>query len=107
MDTTHAPLAKHVAGATDADALLEGFLAYAEEKELKLYSAQEEAVLELYAGKHVILGTPTGSGKSLVASALHAKTLSPSGRGRSFYTAPIKALVGEKFFALCRELGAQ
>ncbi|MDQ3034862.1 MAG: DUF3516 domain-containing protein [Myxococcota bacterium] len=108
MDTmTHAPLAKHVAEAKDADAVLEGFLAYAQEKGLELYPAQEEALLEVCAGKHVILATPTGSGKSLVASALHAKAIAGGKRARSFYTAPIKALVGEKFFALCRELGAQ
>ncbi|UJR79532.1 DEAD/DEAH box helicase [Sandaracinus amylolyticus] len=105
LDAAHAPLAKHVKGARDPDALLEGFLAYAEEKKLSLYPAQEEAILELFAGKHVILATPTGSGKSLVASALHAKSIADG--TRSFYTAPIKALVGEKFFALCRELGPE
>lgn len=105
--TREARLAAHVADCQDGDALLEAFLAYAAELELSLYPAQEEAILELYGGKHLILGTPTGSGKSLVASALHAKAVSPAARGRSFYTAPIKALVGEKFFALCRELGAE
>jgi superfamily II RNA helicase len=105
--TREARLAEHVANAENGDALLEAFLAYASDLELSLYPAQEEAILELYAGKHLILGTPTGSGKSLVASALHAKAVSPAARGRSFYTAPIKALVGEKFFALCRELGAR
>ena len=104
-DAAHAPLAKHVEGATAPDALLEAFLAYADEKKLTLYPAQEEAILELFAGKHVILATPTGSGKSLVASALHAKAIAEG--TRSFYTAPIKALVGEKFFALCRELGPE
>jgi len=75
------------------------------ESGLSLYPAQEEALLELWAGKHVVLSTPTGSGKSLVALALHWKALC-EGR-RSFYTAPVKALVSEKFFALCEELGPE
>ena len=60
-------------------------------------------MLELFSGANVILGTPTGSGKSLVALAAHVAALA-EGR-RTFYTAPIKALVSEKFFDLCRELG--
>ncbi|HEX7604929.1 MAG TPA: DUF3516 domain-containing protein, partial [Polyangiaceae bacterium] len=87
----------------DDDALLSGFLAYVEEAGLELYPAQEEALLELASGKNVILNTPTGSGKSLVAAALHFLAL---GRGeRSIYTCPIKALASEKFFALSREFG--
>ncbi len=87
------------------DELLSRFLAYAESKGLNLYAAQEEAILELYSGKHVILGTPTGSGKSLVAEALHFKGLA---EGKvSYYTCPIKALVNEKFFALCETFGAE
>lgn len=87
----------------DADVLLEGFLAYAIERGLELYPAQEEAILELFAGKNVILATPTGSGKSLVALALLYKALAEESTG--FYTAPIKALVNEKFFELCQTLG--
>ena len=71
---------------------------------LSLYEAQETAILELLAGNNVILNTPTGSGKSLVAAAAHFVALA-AGR-RSVYTAPIKALVSEKFFALCRDFGA-
>jgi superfamily II RNA helicase len=93
--------------ATDADPgsdeLLGRFLDYVAGKGLTLYPAQEEAILELFEGKNVILNTPTGSGKSLVASALHFAALA-WGR-RSVYTCPIKALVNEKWMALCRELG--
>ncbi len=71
---------------------------------LELYPAQEQAILELFSGNNVILATPTGSGKSLVALALHFFALSQG--LRSYYTAPIKALVSEKFFALCRDFGA-
>lgn len=85
------------------DALLDRFLEYAQEKRLQLYPAQEAAILELFEEKNVILNTPTGSGKSLVAAALHFKSLA-QGR-RSVYTCPIKALVNEKFMALCREFG--
>ena len=71
---------------------------------LNLYDAQEEAILELFTGNHVILATPTGSGKSMVGMAGHFASMA---RGtRSYYTAPIKALVSEKFFALSRALGS-
>jgi superfamily II RNA helicase len=85
------------------DVLLDRFLEYAEGRGLKLYPAQESALLELFEEKNVILNTPTGSGKSLVAAALHFKGLA-QGR-RSVYTCPIKALVNEKWLALCREFG--
>jgi superfamily II RNA helicase len=90
-------------GNLSSDNLLGRFLDYTEGRRLALYPAQEEAVLELFEEKNVILNTPTGSGKSLVASAMHFASLA---RGRrSVYTCPIKALVNEKFMALCREFG--
>jgi superfamily II RNA helicase len=89
----------------DPDTLLEQFLDYATARGLELYPAQEEAILELFAGNHVILNTPTGSGKSLVAAALHF--LSAATGRKSVYTCPIKALVNEKFLALCREFGPE
>ena len=60
-------------GRPSNDALLGRFLDYVLAKRLQLYPAQEEAILELFAEKNVILNTPTGSGKSLVAAALHFK----------------------------------
>ncbi|MBA4247706.1 MAG: DUF3516 domain-containing protein [Microbacterium sp.] len=72
---------------------------------LTLYPAQEEAIFELVAGAHVVLATPTGSGKSLVAVAAHAIALSQG--QRTYYTAPIKALVSEKFFQLVDIFGAE
>lgn len=85
------------------DILLDRFLDYAAGRRLQLYPAQETAILELFEEKNVILNTPTGSGKSLVATALHFQAIA---RGRrSIYTCPIKALVNEKFMALCREFG--
>ncbi|MBM3879067.1 MAG: DUF3516 domain-containing protein [Verrucomicrobia bacterium] len=87
----------------EPDLLLAQFLDYAASRHLTLYPAQEEAILELLDEKNVILNTPTGSGKSLVAAALHFAALA---RGRrSIYTCPIKALVNEKWLALCREFG--
>src|SRR6476661_6256809 len=87
-----------------SDRLLDYFLKYTTARRLTLYPAQEEAVLELLDGKNVILNTPTGSGKSLVASAMLFATLA---RGkRAVYTCPIKALVNEKWMALCRDFGA-
>jgi superfamily II RNA helicase len=88
-----------------SDELLGRFLDYVAGKGLTLYPAQEQAILELFEGKNVILNTPTGSGKSLVASAMHFASLA-HGR-RSVYTCPIKALVNEKWMALCRELGPE
>ncbi len=90
-------------GPASSDALLGRFLDYVTGRKLELYPAQEAAILELFEGRNVILNTPTGSGKSLVASALHFQSLA-EGR-RSVYTCPIKALVNEKWMALCREFG--
>jgi superfamily II RNA helicase len=92
-------------GEAGTDELLGRFLDYVTGQGLSLYPAQEEAILEVFEGKNVILNTPTGSGKSLVASALHFASLA-HGR-RSVYTFPIKALVNEKWMALCRELGPE
>lgn len=92
-------------GKPDAEAILERFLAYVAAKNLELYPAQEEAILEILEGKNVILKTPTGSGKSLVAAAMHYRSLC-LGR-RSYYTSPIKALVNEKFLSLCRDFGPE
>ncbi len=91
--------------ADGSDAAYDRVLAYAEERGLELYPHQEEAVLELLAGNNVVLATPTGSGKSLVAVAAHMAALADD--RVSFYTAPIKALVSEKFFDLCEIFGAE
>ena len=88
-----------------ADAILDRFVTWASSAGFTLYPAQEEALLGLLDGRHVVLATPTGSGKSLVATFLHFKSMA-EGR-RSVYTCPIKALVNEKFFALCQAFGAE
>lgn len=88
----------------DPDAFVETFDAWARDRGLRLYPAQEEAVLELVLDRHLVLSTPTGTGKSLVAIAAHAAALAQG--QRSFYTAPLKALVSEKFFALVEVFGA-
>jgi superfamily II RNA helicase len=97
------PIVRHLPPAPDPDALLDGFVDFVTGEGISLYDAQESAILELLAGNNVILNTPTGSGKSLVAAAAHFVALADD--RRSFYTAPIKALVSEKFFALCRDFG--
>src|ERR687886_709323 len=97
------------AGAPDAgadpDDLFDAFSGWVADRGLDLYPAQVEALIEVVSGSNVILATPTGSGKSMVALGAHFAALA-QGR-RSVYTAPIKALVSEKFFALVEVLGPE
>ncbi|MEA5019381.1 MAG: DUF3516 domain-containing protein [Gordonibacter sp.] len=88
-----------------ADEALDRFLDWVASRDIELWPHQEEALMSLMVGDHVILGTPTGSGKSLVALGLHFMALA-TGR-RAYYTAPIKALVSEKFFDLVEVLGRE
>jgi hypothetical protein len=94
-----------VDGAVDPDEVYEAFAAWAAEGGRPLYPAQDEAVIELVSGANVVLSTPTGTGKSLVAAGAHFAALAEG--KRSYYTAPIKALVSEKFFQLVELFGAQ
>jgi superfamily II RNA helicase len=89
--------------APDPDAVFDAFAGWAKERGLALYPHQEEALIELVSGANVILSAPTGSGKSLVAAGAHFAALADG--KRTFYTAPIKALVSEKFFDLCNAFG--
>lgn len=89
---------------SDADAVYLAFVEWAESTGLTLYPAQDEAVIEIVSGNNLILSTPTGTGKSLVAVGAHFAALNAG--VRSYYTAPIKALVSEKFFALVDVFGA-
>ena len=89
--------------ALTSDQILERFIEYVAGLGLSLYPAQEEALFEILAGKHVVLATPTGSGKSLVATAFLYKALCEGKSG--FYSCPVKALVNEKFFDLCTCFG--
>jgi superfamily II RNA helicase len=89
----------------DRDEILTFFLDYVSELGFELYPAQEEAILELLQWHHVVLNTPTGSGKSLVAMALHFQALAEN--RVCYYTSPIKALANEKFFDLCETLGPE
>jgi hypothetical protein len=88
----------------DPDTVYDAFAGWVSETGLSLYPHQDEAIIEVLTGNNVILATPTGSGKSLVATAAHFAAM--AGDRVSFYTAPIKALVSEKFFALCEIFGA-
>lgn len=99
--TDHLP----AADTPDPDALLDAFVTWTTDQGIELYPAQEEALMEVVTGSNVILSTPTGSGKSLVATGAHFTALAEG--KRSFYTAPIKALVSEKFFSLVDVFGAE
>jgi superfamily II RNA helicase len=94
-----------VPDAADPDAVYLAFVEWAESTGISLYPAQDEAIIEIVSGNNLILSTPTGTGKSLVAIGAHFAAL-VAGR-RSYYTAPIKALVSEKFFALVDVFGAE
>ncbi|HSR84700.1 MAG TPA: DUF3516 domain-containing protein [Streptosporangiaceae bacterium] len=87
----------------DPDEVFAAFADWAADQGLALYPHQEEALIEIVSGANVILSAPTGSGKSLVATGAHFTALARD--DRTFYTAPIKALVSEKFFALCDVFG--
>lgn len=94
-----------VADKDSNDEVLGAFLDFVMEAGIEPYDHQEEAILELFAGRNVILNTPTGSGKSLVAMALQFRAVCQS--RRSYYTVPIKALANEKFLSLCQTFGPE
>lgn len=104
-DVSDPTLADRIPASRSVDDAVDAFLEWTAERGLELYPAQEEALLEIATGRHVIVNTPTGSGKSLIAAAGHFLALA-TGR-RSFYTAPIKALVSEKFFELSATFGRE
>ena len=87
----------------EPDDVFAAFSNWAAGQGFTLYPHQEEALIEIVSGANVILSAPTGSGKSLVATGAHFTALARD--DRTFYTAPIKALVSEKFFALCDIFG--
>ncbi len=99
------PLTELLSTEVEPEELLERFAQWAAETGRPLYPAQEDALLEMASGSHVILATPTGSGKSLVA--VGAMFFAMAQGRRTYYTAPIKALVSEKFFDLCELLGPE
>ncbi|WP_371152522.1 DEAD/DEAH box helicase [Buchananella felis] len=86
------------------EALADAFASWAASTGRPLYPHQEEAFFEVLAGSHVIAATPTGSGKSLIAASTHLYSLARD--DRTYYTAPLKALVSEKFFELVNLFGA-
>ncbi|MEV0730212.1 DUF3516 domain-containing protein [Polymorphospora sp. NPDC050346] len=98
-------LTTRIPAAPDPDTLFDAFAGWADSRGFALYPHQEEALIEIVSGANVILNTPTGSGKSLVAAGAHFAALADD--RVSFYTAPIKALVSEKFFDLCEVFGAE
>ncbi|MCV7180204.1 DEAD/DEAH box helicase [Mycolicibacterium sphagni] len=104
MPTSPSDLSALRALRDDPDEVFASFAAWAQSRGTVLYPAQEEALIELISGANVVLATPTGSGKSLVATGAIYAGLAVG--NRSYYTAPIKALVSEKFFALCEIFGA-
>ena len=92
-------------GAVSSEDILTRFLDWVAGLGFELFPAQEAALLEVMAGRHVVLDTPTGSGKSLVAMAILWRGLCEGRTG--FYTAPVKALASEQFFRMCNDFGAE
>ncbi|WP_311375520.1 DEAD/DEAH box helicase [Alloscardovia omnicolens] len=89
----------------DASVLYDIFVLWARNaRGVDLWSHQEESLLEILSGHHAIVNAPTGSGKSLIALGMHFVALAQ--QKRSYYTAPLKALVSEKFFELVSVFGA-
>ena len=84
--------------------VIDSFASWAQSQGRPMYPHQEEAALALAEGQHVVLATPTGSGKSTVA--MLGIALARNRGERSVWTAPIKALVAEKFFDLVDLFGA-
>jgi superfamily II RNA helicase len=111
-----APLLTHAPASAEPSDLLLAFMAHCEAAGVEPYPAQFEAFEAIFEHKSVVLATPTGSGKSLVALAAQFAAFWRGHRGldptvpehlrRSVYTAPTKALVNEKFFNLCDAFGA-
>ena len=89
----------------DPARMRQDFFDFIADKGLQLYAKQEEAIHAVFGDSHVVLSTPTGSGKSLVASAMLFRSIA-EGR-RAYYTCPVKALVSEKFFSLCHDFGPE
>jgi len=98
-------VAANLSDPSSNDEILSAFLDWLIESGIEPYDHQEQAILELFSGHNVILNTPTGSGKSLVALALHFRAICQN--RRSFYTVPIKALANEKFLSLCHIFGPE
>mmetsp|Transcript_150922 Transcript_150922/g.485017 ORF Transcript_150922/g.485017 Transcript_150922/m.485017 type:complete len:1052 (+) Transcript_150922:144-3299(+) len=92
-------------GRATGEQLAARFFGATAERGIELYPKQEEAIREVFGDSHVALSTPTGSGKSLVAVAMLFRAVVES--GRAYYTCPIKALVSEKFFELCKAFGPE
>src|SRR6185312_16069760 len=98
-------LLDHLPAGKDPDAVYAAFVEWTIAQGITLYPAQDEALIEIVSGANLILSTPTGTGKSLVAIGAHFAAIAEG--KRTFYTAPIKALVSEKFFALVDVFGAE
>ena len=109
FDSDDAPVARTCSPGSELEPWLtsekayERFIDWVAARGIDLWPHQEDALFALAAGSNVILGTPTGSGKSLVALGMMFMAMA-SGQ-RAYYTAPIKALVSEKFFYLVDILG--
>ncbi|CAE7272833.1 helY [Symbiodinium microadriaticum] len=89
----------------DRARMQQDFLDFIADKGLQLYAKQEEAIYAVFGNSHLVLSTPTGSGKSLVASAMLFRSIAEG--KRAYYTCPVKALVSEKFFSLCHDFGPE
>ncbi len=74
-------------------------------EKFKLDSFQEEAIKHIKDGHSVIVCAPTGAGKTVIAQ--EAIRLAIANKKKVFYTAPLKALINQKYSQFCEEYGQE
>jgi superfamily II RNA helicase len=71
----------------------------------KLDAFQEESIAFIKDSKNLIVSAPTGAGKTAIASEAIAMAIAEG--KKVFYTAPLKALINQKFLEFQRDYGIE
>ncbi|MBX2812767.1 MAG: DEAD/DEAH box helicase [Myxococcales bacterium] len=88
---------------TEGDIELEFYDKFFFSRDLEPYPVQEEAVGRIFAGDHVLITVPTGTGKTLMGKAALMRALRSGKCG--IYTTPLRALTEEKFREFQEDFG--